>query len=85
VEVVPSERRLSLCRSHLPRTLGRLPYGAETKPIDEFVYEEHVDGTDHSKYLWMNAAYALGSKMTQSYSQYGMCVAMRGCRRRRVG
>jgi type VI secretion system protein ImpC len=62
----------------LPRTLGRLPYGAETKPIDEFRYEEHVDGTDHSKYLWMNAAYALGSKMTQSYSLYGMCVAMRG-------
>src|SRR5579863_4169497 len=62
----------------LPRTLGRLPYGADTKPIDEFRYEEHVDGTDHSKYLWMNAAYALGSKMTQSYALYGMCVAMRG-------
>jgi len=62
----------------LPRTLGRLPYGAETKAIDEFRYEEHVDGTDHSKYLWMNAAYALASKMTQSYSLYGMCVAMRG-------
>ena len=62
----------------LPRTLGRLPYGAETKPIDEFRYEEHVDGTDHSKYLWMNAAYALASKMTQSFSLYGMCVAMRG-------
>ncbi len=62
----------------LPRTLGRLPYGAETKPIEEFVYEEHVDGTDHSKYLWMNASYALASKMTQSFSLYGMCVAMRG-------
>jgi type VI secretion system protein ImpC len=62
----------------LPRTLGRLPYGEETKPIDEFKYEEHVDGTDHSKYLWMNAAYALASKMTQSFSLYGMCVAMRG-------
>jgi type VI secretion system protein ImpC len=62
----------------LPRTLGRLPYGAETKPIDEFRYEEHVDGTDHSKYLWMNAAYALASKMTQSFALYGMCVAMRG-------
>lgn len=62
----------------LPRTLGRLPYGAETKPIEEFRYEEHVDGTDHSKYLWMNAAYALGTKMTQSFSLYGMCVAMRG-------
>src|ERR1700677_745052 len=62
----------------LPRTLGRLPYGAETKPIDEFKYEEHVDGTDHTKYLWMNASYALASKMTQSYALYGMCVAMRG-------
>src|SRR6202051_1458365 len=62
----------------LPRTLGRLPYGADTKAIDEFRYEEHVDGSDHSKYLWMNAAYALASKMTQSYALYGMCVAMRG-------
>jgi type VI secretion system protein ImpC len=62
----------------LPRTLGRLPYGAATKPIDEFMYEEHVDGTDHSKYLWTNAAYSLGAKMTQSFSLYGMCVAMRG-------
>jgi len=62
----------------LPRTLSRLPYGADTKPIDEFRYEEHVDGTDHSKYLWMNAAYSLGAKMTQSFSLYGMCVAMRG-------
>ncbi|MGD0515501.1 MAG: type VI secretion system contractile sheath large subunit [Terriglobales bacterium] len=62
----------------LPRVLARLPYGADTKPIDEFSYEEQVDGTDHSKYLWTNAAYALGTKMTQSFSLYGMCVAMRG-------
>src|ERR1700689_4578747 len=62
----------------LPRKLGRLPYGAETKPIDEFVYEEHVDGTDHTKYLWMNASYSLASKTTQTHSMYGMCVAMRG-------
>lgn len=62
----------------LPRTLGRLPYGKDTKPIDEFSYEEHVDGTDHSKYLWTNAAYSLGTRMTNSFSQFGMCVAMRG-------
>ena len=62
----------------LPRTLARLPYGKDTKPVDAFNYEEHVDGSDHSKYLWMNAAYALASRMTNSFSQYGMCVAMRG-------
>src|ERR1019366_7930926 len=32
----------------------------------------------HSKYLWMKAAYAIASRMTNSFSQYGMCVAMRG-------
>jgi type VI secretion system protein ImpC len=68
-------RYVALC---LPRTLSRVPYGKDTKPIDEFAYEEHVDGTDHSKYLWMNAAYSLATRMTNSFAQYGMCVAMRG-------
>jgi type VI secretion system protein ImpC len=68
-------RYVAMC---LPRILGRLPYGKDTKPVEAFNYEEHVDGTDHSKYLWMNAAYALASRMTNSFSRYGMCVAMRG-------
>jgi type VI secretion system protein ImpC len=68
-------RYVGLC---LPRALGRLPYGKETKPIEAFNYEEHVDGTDHTKYLWMNAAYALGTRLTNSFAKYGMCVAMRG-------
>jgi len=68
-------RYVSLC---LPRTLGRLPYGRDTKPVEGFNYEEHVDGTDHSKYLWMNAAFSLATRMTNSFSKFGMCVAMRG-------
>jgi len=68
-------RYVALC---LPRTLGRLPYGKDTKPVEAFNYEEHVDGSDHSKYLWTNAAYSLAARMTNSFSQYGMCVAMRG-------
>src|ERR1700704_1876853 len=68
-------RYVGMC---LPRTLGRLPYGKDTKPVEGFAYEEHVDGTDHSKYLWMNAAYSLGTRLTNSFSKYGMCVAMRG-------
>jgi type VI secretion system protein ImpC len=68
-------RYVALC---LPRTLGRLPYGKDTKPVEAFSYEEQVDGTDHSKYLWMNAAYSLATRMTNSFSQHGMCVAMRG-------
>src|SRR5882672_4594439 len=68
-------RYVALC---LPRVLGRLPYGKDTKPIEDFKYEEHVDGSDHSKYLWMNSAFTMATRMTNSFSQYGMCVAMRG-------
>jgi type VI secretion system protein ImpC len=68
-------RYVALC---LPRTLGRLPYGKDTKPVDGFQYEEGVDGADHDKYLWMNAAYSLGTRLTNSFSKYGLCVAMRG-------
>lgn len=68
-------RYVGLC---LPRTLGRMPYGPDTKPVDEFNYKETVDGTDHSKYLWMNAAYSMGTRMTNSFAKHGMCVSIRG-------
>jgi type VI secretion system protein ImpC len=56
----------------------RLPYGRDTKPVEGFNYEEGVDGTDHNKYLWGNAAYALGSRLTDAFAQYGWCAAIRG-------
>ena len=62
----------------LPRTLARLPYGKETNQIDGFDYEEDVDGLDHSKYLWSNAAYALGARLTSAFAQYGWLAAIRG-------
>jgi type VI secretion system protein ImpC len=62
----------------LPRVLGRLPYGKDTKPVEAFNYEENVDGTDHSKYLWMNAAWAMGAKLTQSFARHKWCAAIRG-------
>jgi type VI secretion system protein ImpC len=37
-----------------------------------------VDGTDHSKYLWGNAAYALGARLSDAFAQYGWCAAIRG-------
>ncbi len=61
-----------------PRILMRLPYGKETKPVEGFGFEEHVSGTDHSKYLWGNAAYALASRMTSAFALYGWCAAIRG-------
>lgn len=51
--------------------LGRLPYGRDTVPLDEFDFGEDVDGTDHSKYLWSNAAYAFGARLTDAFAKYG--------------
>lgn len=62
----------------LPHILMRLPYGRDTKPVEGFNYEEAVDGTDHSKYLWGNAAYALATRLTNAFAQYGWCAAIRG-------
>jgi type VI secretion system protein ImpC len=61
-----------------PRILMRLPYGKDTVPVDDFNYEEKVDGTDHNKYLWANSAWALGSRLTQAFAQYGWCACIRG-------
>ena len=62
----------------LPHVLMREPYGQETRQIEEFAYEEGVDGKDHSKYLWGNAAYALAARLTQSFSKFGWCASIRG-------
>ena len=53
--------------SNVPRVPMREPYGKDTRQIDEFAYEEGVDGKDHSKYLWGNAADALAGRLTNSF------------------
>lgn len=63
----------------LPRFLGRLPYN----PIDGiategFNFVEEVDGTDHSRYLWCNAAFAFAARLTGAFENYGWCAAIRG-------
>ncbi len=62
----------------LPHVLGREPYGSATRPTESFMFEEDVDGTDHKKYLWSNAAYSLGTRLTEAFSMHGWCVAIRG-------
>lgn len=62
----------------LPHVMMRLPYGPKTVPIEEFHFDEEVDGTDHSKYLWGNAAYFLGQRITNAFAKYGWCAAIRG-------
>jgi type VI secretion system protein ImpC len=64
----------------MPRVLSRMPYGAETKPVEAFAYEE-VDASapvPHSDFTWMNAAYVMGTKMTDAFAKSGFCTAIRG-------
>ncbi|MDA9993695.1 type VI secretion system contractile sheath large subunit [Burkholderiales bacterium] len=62
----------------LPHVLGRLPYGPDTLPVEAFDYKEDVSGQDNNKFLWVNAAYSLGTRMTDAYAKYGWCTAIRG-------
>lgn len=63
----------------LPHFLGRLPYNPKDgTTVDGFNYVEDVNGSDHSKYLWVNAAYAFGSRLTNAFELYGWCAAIRG-------
>ncbi|TWI66444.1 type VI secretion system protein ImpC [Pseudoduganella lurida] len=63
----------------LPRFLGRLPFNpVDGTTVDGFNFVEEVDGTDHAKYLWCNAAYAFGAKLTKAFEEFGWCAAIRG-------
>jgi len=62
----------------MPRFLARLPYGAKTNPVDEFDFEEDTDGSDHRKYAWANAAYAMAVNVNRSFKFYGWCTMIRG-------
>ena len=61
-----------------PRFLSRLPYGSKTNPVDGFDFEEETEGADHSKYVWANSAYAMGTNITRAFKLYGWCACIRG-------
>ena len=63
----------------VPRFLGRLPFSPKDgSTVEGFNYVEDVDGSDHAKYLWINAAYAFATRLTAAFETYGWCAAIRG-------
>jgi type VI secretion system protein ImpC len=62
----------------MPRVLGRLPYGANFKRVEEFNFEEVVDGKAHDKYLWMGASWAYAARITDAFAKYGWMARTRG-------
>lgn len=62
----------------MPKVLARLPYGKEFKRVQEFDFEEMVDGKDHDKYLWMGAAWAYATRLTDAFAKDGWFARTRG-------
>ncbi len=54
----------------MPRWLLRLPYGAETSPIERFPFEE-MDQPEHEAYLWGNPAFACACLLAQTFRTSG--------------
>ncbi len=62
----------------MPRFLARMPYGANTNPVEAFDFEEETEGADSNKYCWANAAYAMAVNINRSFKLYGWCSQIRG-------
>ncbi|MDD4268211.1 MAG: type VI secretion system contractile sheath large subunit [Pirellulales bacterium] len=69
----------------MPRVLSRLPYGSQTRPVEEFDFEEveldangQAKAVSHDQYCWMNSAYVMGTRLTDAFAKYGFCTAIRG-------
>lgn len=62
----------------LPRFLARLPYGAETRTVRGFAYEEAVVGDDPNDFCWANASYAMAVNINKAFQEFGWCTRIRG-------
>lgn len=55
-----------------PRFLLRVPYDPINNPIKTFNYHENVHER-HEDYLWGNTAFALATRLTESFAKYRWC------------
>ena len=69
----------------MPRVLARLPYSETDNPVEAFEYNEIPQNESgkaikvpHENYCWMNASYVLGARLTNAFSEFGWCTAIRG-------
>jgi type VI secretion system protein ImpC len=65
---VPETEYLGLS---IPRFLARLPYGADTEPLEAFNFEEFDGEPSHDAYVWANSCFIAGLLLAQSYREYG--------------
>jgi len=55
----------------IPRFLVRLPYGADTEPLETFNFEEFADAPVHDQYCWSNTAFIAAQLLAESFSALG--------------
>ena len=55
----------------MPRFMLRSPYKEEEGQVKSFNYDEQV--VDHEDYAWGNAAFALASRISESFAKYRWC------------
>lgn len=56
----------------MPRFLLRAPYKAEEGQVRTFNYEEDVSAS-HEQYCWGNAAFAMATRLSESFAKYRWC------------
>lgn len=71
----PDSRYISLM---LPRVLMRPPYGPESQPVEEFNYEEQVDGENNERFCWGNPAFVMAERIAHAFALYSWTAAIRG-------
>ncbi len=58
----------------LPRFMLRTPYDPINNPVSGNVFEYREDvSNSHEDYLWGNTVYALGTRLTESFTKYRWC------------
>lgn len=55
-----------------------LLYGVKINLVDEFDFEEDVDGFDYIKYVWSNVVYVMGVNINCFFKYYGWCMLICG-------
>lgn len=56
----------------MPRFLLRLPYDSKENPVKAFNYNESIN-EDHNRYCWGNTAFAMASRLNDSFANYRWC------------
>jgi type VI secretion system protein ImpC len=68
LRAIPESVYLGLC---FPKFIGRLSYGEQTKPTENFTFEEFKNTPVHNQYLWLNPSFAYSYVLAEQYKLNG--------------